>query len=227
MKKFKKILSLMLSMIMVTFSGTNAFAGNIKVTNTNKVTSYIDSNKIIERCSFVDNGVNVLIERITLEDGSSIISINKDGEIEILKAINNYEMLYNSIILENARNGIKANRASVDVHGSNFYHRYLASVSYTISNKELKTYTSIFSAILLNGLGLPMAGANILANFLYNQATDNGRIYSAEVDQTTYEVFFSYDDVYYCHCYHNNITYYDSGDHYLGSESQTYEAVGG
>lgn len=47
------------------------------------------------------------------------------------------------------------------------------------------------------------------------------------VNQTLYEVHFSYDDMYYTHCYHEVMKSYDTGGHLIDTTVMYKQAIGG
>lgn len=51
--------------------------------------------------------------------------------------------------------------------------------------------------------------------------------YKMEISQKLYEVYFSYDNVYYTHCYHEVIKSYDTGNHLIDTRTEYHQSVGG
>lgn len=51
--------------------------------------------------------------------------------------------------------------------------------------------------------------------------------YRIVVSQKLYEVYFTYDNVYYTHCYHEVIKSYDTGNHLIDTRTEYHQSVGG
>ena len=133
---------------------------------------------------------------------------------------------------------LPATRGS-EITGSQFKHKYIASSGYIKVDNALeviaKGATGIAFAILAyNGIIVISASSLLwldIASTVIDtvaELADDSVVDSMDVKTTSYEVVFSYDNVYYMHCYHQNIQLKDSGNHDVGAESKDYyQSIGG
>ena len=82
------------------------------------------------------------------------------------------------------------------------------------------------TGIIMTLFALPGGVALALGSYLYTIAAAVSP-YRMVIYTNYYEVLFSYDNVYYTHCYHEIISSYDSGNHLIGTNIDYYQAIGG
>lgn len=78
----------------------------------------------------------------------------------------------------------------------------------------------------MGAFGLPGATAVAIGSLLYTVISALSP-YKVVVSQKLYEVFFSYDNVYYTHCYHEILQSYDTGNHLIETRTEFHQAVDG
>lgn len=119
-----------------------------------------------------------------------------------------------------------------EIIGSQFKHVYIGSPgSSTIYGSEISKSmtTAAFAAALYSRIPLaPYAAlvgiAGITLGYI-NAMTDWP--YKVVIYSYTYEVLFSYDNIYYTHCYHTNSYIYDASNTLVDVEYDYYQAIGG
>lgn len=72
----------------------------------------------------------------------------------------------------------------------------------------------------------PAAALTGVAGLIFSLMADNP-YHKITVSSSTYEVLFSFDNVYYTHCYHQIIKVYDSSNNYVETLRNYDQAVGG
>ena len=79
---------------------------------------------------------------------------------------------------------------------------------------------------VVSALNVPAGVAVSIGSYIYGAI---GTLSPAKmvVNQTLYEVHFSYDDMYYTHCYHEVMKSYDTGGHLIDTTVMYKQAIGG
>lgn len=119
---------------------------------------------------------------------------------------------------------------SRDITGSQYKHVYISSDNYTVSNIAVQQIiiggASTAAGLIISALGLPGGTALAIGTFIYTVAAALSP-YRIVVSQKLYEVYFTYDNVYYTHCYHEVIKSYDTGNHLIDTRTEYHQSVGG
>lgn len=117
-----------------------------------------------------------------------------------------------------------------DLTGSQYKHVFISSRNYTITNDAVGQIlvggASTAAGILIAELGLPGGIALSLGSLVFTVISALSP-YKVVVAQSLYEVYFSYDNVYYTHCYHEYVKTYDTGNHLIETRTDYYQVVGG
>lgn len=218
----KKIISITMCLIMLF---TLLPVVEVKAETTQSVFEITNDGTIIEKELYMDSdNISVILERITKPSGNTKLTLTKGAITQTYNSTIDYLGLKS--FLDNSYNSSGVLRA-VDVHGPNFKHTLFSINQKTISRAEAKVSASAVATILGSYLGLPLSACGVLGRSIYEMVTNNGTIYSVKVSEEIYEVFFKSDNVYYTHCYHEKVTSYDSGGHYISETTSMYERVGG
>ena len=103
---------------------------------------------------------------------------------------------------------------------------YCAIVSSHITRDRIVHKFLTAAGIIVSALNVPAGVAVSIGSYIYGAI---GTLSPAKmiVNQTLYEVHFSYDDMYYTHCYHEVMKSYDTGGHLIDRTVMYKQAIGG
>lgn len=191
---------------------------------------------VIERMEFTDtDGSRVYMNRVIHINGTAEFTTIKNGKstVEYLSG-HDYNVFY---ALANSTNKqtdkITHNDEMLkggDLTGSQYKHVYISSNNYTITNTAVQQIiiggASTAAGLIISALGLPGGTALAIGTFIYTVCAALSP-YKMEISQKLYEVYFSYDNVYYTHCYHEVIKSYDTGNHLIDTRTEYHQSVGG
>lgn len=208
-------LALMFSMLTINAAAANASNGL-------NISYRMDGENVVETIVFPDatmirtiapNGVMTIK---TIEDGSVSTSELK-ADYKLYKKI--YESQY-SVVPEGS-----------EITGSQYKHRYVGTPGpVTITRQEIiqcRTAASL-AKVILGKSSISAFVAFSVAEYMLKKAVDTSTYERVVVNSLTYEVLFVHDNSYYTHCYHQTLSYYNSGAStpFL-TETDYYQAVGG
>lgn len=208
-------LALMFSMLTINAAAANASNGL-------NISYRMDGENVVETIVFPDatmirtiapNGVMTIK---TIEDGSVSTSELK-ADYKLYKKI--YESQYSVV------------PAGSDITGSQYKHRYVGTPGpVTITRQEIiqcRTAASL-AKVILGKSSISAFVAFSVAEYMLKKAVDTSTYERVVVNSLTYEVLFVHDNSYYTHCYHQTLSYYNSGAStpFL-TETDYYQAVGG
>lgn len=218
----KKIFTVLLTFTLII--GT-CFTANAN-TNQSKYTYSIANGVITEKSSFFDDEGNLIqLTRITQPNGNTQVT-SICGEEKIVKTGNiNYNVIKSRISHEESTRGDSQYRADI-THGPNCYHVELATNEITVTKEEAGASAAALAAVLATSFTANPSIIASVAGKAYRFFSSSDINYEIITEQVN-EVYFKADDVYYTHCYHDNIDCYDDFDHYVKSYSLRHEAVGG
>lgn len=183
----------------------------------------LDDGTIVE--TYIDNSSNSIIERITASDNSTVVKLTANGNTVEYKGNINYNLLKISLYQpENLNNALPR---GVDVHSTNFKHLFMSSNKATVTQAQIIGGASAIAGAIGAYLSIDIKLCIKIGRTIATIVEKNSKVYSCEIYENVYQVNFSYDNEYYTHCYHENVQYYDSGNHIISSEVSTYERVGG
>lgn len=168
-------------------------------------------------------------ERIVTRDGTSILEIIFNGETKRYINSVDYTIFFNAAsdyIL-----GLNRHRISLrgsDLTGPNYKHVFVGETTRTYydSDWDATALSATLYAAFAGMFGLPYAGIATLVTIAIPLITTYDP-YKLVVNSGTYEVKFTYDNVYYTHCYHLVLKCYGSGNHLLETGRDYYQSVGG
>lgn len=232
---FRKIFALFLTAILCfNTSNITAFA---QTHNLSENISYeMRGNDVIESMEFTDiDGAKVYMERVIHMDGTAEFTTTKNGKTDVVHLTNHdYNVFYNLAnfgsdeVAENLHNTLLSR--SGDLTGSQYKHIFIASNSYTFNNTQVQQIAALgvseAAGLLISVFGLPGGTAVKIGGIIYAVIAALSP-YKVVVNQDLYEVHFSYDNVYYTHCYHEVIKSYDTGNHLIETRTEYYQVVGG
>lgn len=208
-------LALMFSMLTINAAAANASNGL-------NISYRMDGENVVETIVFPDatmirtiapNGVMTIK---TIEDGSVSTSELK-ADYKLYKKI--YESQYSVV------------PAGSEITGSQYKHRYVGTPGpVTITRQEIiqcRTAASL-AKVILGKSSISAFVAFSVAEYMLKKAVDASTYERVVVNSLTYEVLFVHDNSYYTHCYHQTLSYYNSGAStpFL-TETDYYQAVGG
>lgn len=208
-------LALMFSMLTINAAAANASNGL-------NISYRMDGENVVETIVFPDatmirtiapNGVMTIK---TIEDGSVSTSELK-ADYKLYKKI--YESQYSVV------------PAGSEITGSQYKHRYVGTPGpVTITRQEIiqcRTAASL-AKVILGKSSISAFVAFSVAEYILKKAVDTSTYERVVVNSLTYEVLFVHDNSYYTHCYHQTLSYYNSGAStpFL-TETDYYQAVGG
>ena len=208
-------LALMFSMLTINAAAANASNGL-------NISYRMDGENVVETIVFPDatmirtiapNGVMTIK---TIEDGSVSTSELK-ADYKLYKKI--YESQYSVV------------PAGSEITGSQYKHRYVCTPGpVTITRQEIiqcRTAASL-AKVILGKSSISAFVAFSVAEYMLKKAVDTSTYERVVVNSLTYEVLFVHDNSYYTHCYHQTLSYYNSGAStpFL-TETDYYQAVGG
>lgn len=234
-KRCNKVISIVLTIIL--FISTTP---KHTLANTDIVLKTIDysmfGTDVIEKMKFIDSdGIQVQMTRIIHTDGTAELITIKDDE-ETIDYLNNHDYnLFYELANDSYELGQNSNLHGImtrgsDIIGSQYKHIFISSRNYTITNDAIGQIlvgtASTAAGILISALGLPGGVALSLGSLVFTVVSALSP-YKMVISQSLYEVLFSYDNVYYTHCYHEYIKSYDTGNHLIDTRTDYYQAVGG
>lgn len=208
-------LALMFSMLTINAAAANASNGL-------NISYRMDGENVVETIVFPDatmirtiapNGVMTIK---TIEDGSVSTSELK-ADYKLYKKI--YESQYSVV------------PAGSEITGSQYKHRYVGTPGpVTITRQEIiqcRTAASL-AKVILGKSSISAFVAFSVVEYMLKKAVDTSTYERVVVNSLTYEVLFVHDNSYYTHCYHQTLSYYNSGAStpFL-TETDYYQAVGG
>ena len=196
----------------------------------------MNGSDVVENLEFTDtDGIRVYMNRVIHTDGTAEFTTIKDGKSSVEHLTNHdYNVFYslaNPAVNEvGKRTYNSALGRSRDLTGSQYKHVYISSDNYTITNTAVQQIivggASTAAGLIISALGLPGGTALAIGTFIYTIAAAVSP-YKMVVNQKLYEVYFSYDNVYYTHCYHETIKSYDTGNHLIDTRTEYHQSVGG
>lgn len=229
--------SIALFMVMVIFVQASSIVAFAQTSGLSESIQYsMNGSDVIENMEFNDtDGVRVYMKRVIHTNGTAEFTTTKDGKTSVEQLTNHdYNVFYslaNPTVNEAGKNTYnKMLGRSRDITGSQYKHVYISSDNYTITNNSVQQIivggASFAAGLLIGSLGLPGATALAVGSFIYTVAAALSP-YKIVVSQKLYEVYFTYDNVYYTHCYHELIKSYDTGNHLIDTRTEYHQSVGG
>lgn len=166
----------------------------------------------------------MLFVRETKPDGTTVASVTENGTTYTETGRLDYNRLKERILsIERTGDGISTYATE---HIANCYHRTLTTNHKTVTREEAGTSAAAMAAVLATAFTSNAKIILSLAGKGYGFFANSDIAYEV-VSEEVNEVFFSADNVYYTHCYHDSIERYDAFDHNVGSTTYYYQAVGG
>lgn len=231
----KKSIALFLVMSMfIQASSIVAFAQSSGLSE--RVYYSINGSDVIENLEFTDtDGTRVYMNRVIHPDGTAEFTTTKNGKSSVEHLTNHDYNVFYALANPTGNETGKVTYNNVlgrsgDLIGSQYKHVYISSNNYTITNTSVQQIivggASAAASIIIGNLGLPGATALAIGGFIYAVAAALSP-YKIVVSQKIYEVYFSYDNVYYTHCYHEVIKSYDTGNHLIDTRTEYHQSIGG
>lgn len=217
----KRFVSLCVALVLM-FSMLTINAAAANASNGLNISYRMDGENVVETIVFPDatmirtiapNGVMTIK---TIEDGSVSTSELK-ADYKLYKKI--YESQYSVV------------PAGSEITGSQYKHHYVGTPGpVTITRQEIiqcRTAASL-AKVILGKSSISAFVAFSVAEYMLKKAVDTSTYERVVVNSLTYEVLFVHDNSYYTHCYHQTLSYYNSGAStpFL-TETDYYQAVGG
>lgn len=195
---------------------------------------YMENDNVIEVVEYTDtDNVYTTIKRTIFPDGTGNIILEKNGKEEVYKLTDlDYELFY--LWANRTSSMSRGSTVGKDLTGSQYKHVKISSTKQTFNKTTLAKYAAKSSAAIAVQLvsemgGIPTTVAALLAAEMLDIILDESPDRMI-ISQTMYEVLFSYDSVYYTHCYHEIMKSYNkvNGEYKLIDTTKMYkQAVGG
>lgn len=235
----KRLLSVMLVGVMTFNMSFSACASQSQCNDVNHAMDSITENSCYSEYNYVGTSIqeisNIKINDKTLvsnrlisPDGSFVMYVSDGIESNTIYGNVSFEM-FKEITDEYILRNNTVMPLGSDLTGSQYKHIYVGSSgtktfdSAQISkvNNELSAYSILATFFSWPGAVLT-AGASFLLSVINSKSPAK-----VVITSSTYEIVTSYDNTYLFHCYHQTIKSYDSGGHYLGSETDYVQVIGG
>lgn len=201
------------------------------VERTVQVLYKMDENTVIEVTRFTDiDGQNVTLNRSVKEDGTGELVYTKAQKAKKCKLTNQSYDIFLKLATSKSVSQTRGSTTGSDVTGSQYKHIFVSNLSYTINNTAIAQIeiggVETAASLLIAGLHLPGGTAVTLGSFLVSivLALSPSKVV---INQSLYEIHFTYDNSYYTHCYHDILYSYDSGGHLMDTTKSYHQAVGG
>lgn len=238
--KAKKYVSIILATVMM-FTAPSSVLADTTVVQTEKIVNSVanslqvnyklEGNTVIEITSFTDvDNEHVEMWRSVEKDGSGILIYTKADE-SLTTALSNQDYhLFASLVNAPMTSQTRGADIGKDISGSQYKHVSISSNTATLNNSALSQIIQggigTGASIIISLINAPAEIATSIASFLYNSilASSPSKV---TVAQSVYEVLFTYDNVYYTHCYHEIIKSYDSGGHLIDTTKMYKQIIGG
>ena len=227
----KKIISLSLSLFLSLFAIFPLQSTSIKANDISKddqASSYsFQGESIKETISFDLHGENVYVTRIINKDNTYTMTINDINGTTIKTGTTDYDMFYD-ITEYYILNGEAPNNQRADIHGKNFYHVYVDEFGpETYLHNKFVNISTVSGAISLvaSALNWPAAGLIGVGSFILGIIDESPA--KMVIASTTNEVFFSYDNIYYTHCYHQVVELHNAQHSHYDTRYFNFTSVGG
>lgn len=240
LKILKKYVGIVLATVMMFTAPSSALAdttavqtGKVvnSVVNSLQVNYKLDCDTVIEITSFTDvDNEYVEIWRSVEKDGSGRLIYTKADE-SLTSVLSNQDYdLFASLVNAPITSQTRGADIGSDISGSQYKHISISSNTATLNNSALsqivKGGIGTGASIIIGLINVPAGIAASIASFLYSSilALSPSKV---TIAQSVYEVLFTYDNVYYTHCYHEMIKSYDSGGHLVDTTKMYKQAIGG
>lgn len=235
----KKCLLVLLIIAMITNMSTIAYASEANCSDVehgfasdhlnNCYTEYCYIGESIQEIAYIQINETMLVSnRLIAPDGTFVMNVSDGTDTNIVRGYVDFEV-FEAITEEHISKSNSIMPLGNDVTGSQYKHVYIGSPgSTTIDSTQLSKVTNALSAYSLLASVTPLPGAVLTgaASLLLSVINSNSPA-KVVISSDTYEVVTSYDNTYLFHCYHQVIKSYDSGGHYLGSEKEYIQVIGG
>lgn len=203
----KKLFSVFLLIVMCTI---NIFPVYAETTDSCMVTYRLNGQDVIEETTW-SNQQELCIQRIVHPDGTGEIVVNNGENRQIVSFAGADYSLYCSWVesnpfLDDTDLGFhNVNVKGSDLTGSQYKHSAVISnqtkVYYKSELAGWKTFADTYAALAVSFVDIPSIVLSGLVELTVH-AVENNTPEKLTVRTSMYEVYFSYDNVYYCHCYH-------------------------
>ncbi len=229
--------SIALFLVMVIFVQASSIVALAQSSSLSENIHYsMNGSDVIENLEFTDtDGTQVYMNRVIHTDGTAEFTTIKNGKSSVEHLTNHDYNVFYALAnpTDNETRKVTYNNVlgrSSDLTGPQYKHVYISSDNYTITNTAVQQIivggASTAAGLIISALGLPGATALAIGAFIYTVAAALSP-YKIVVSQKLYEVHFSYDNVYYTHCYHEVIKSYDTGNHLIDTRTEYHQSVGG
>lgn len=208
MKIILKTQMAVLLAILLCFSNTSYINAMEKPVDSCKVTYSMDGDTVIEKTEWIEYA-NMVSYRYVYPDGSGLLKMCVDNiEKTAFLSNMNYDLFLSWVqhaptVCED-ENETHISTLNDDVTGSQYKHVYISSHTETYSNAALKYWSSFSETYWELSLGFGDLPSMVLSSLARLAVDVVGRNTPEKLDVRVYyyEVRFSFDDGYYCHCYH-------------------------
>lgn len=217
----KRFISLFMAVLM-TFSLLAVSASAATTMGGLNVSYRMDGENIVETIVF--SGATMI--RTVTPAGTMTIKTIENGSTSTAKVNADYSV-YKKIC--EAQYGVAT--IGSDVTGSQYKHRYVGTPGPVTITKQEVVQCRTAAALARKILGkssIPALVAFSVAEYMLGKAVDTTTYEKVVVNSLTYEVLFVHDNSYYTHCYHQTMSYYNSGASTpFRTDTDYYQAVGG
>lgn len=196
--------------LLIVMCAVNTLPVYAETANSCIVTYRLNGQDVVEETTW-SNQRGLCIQRIVHPGGTGEIIINNGGNSKIMSFTGADYSLYCSWVESNPSlddTGLASHNVNAkgsDLTGSQYRHSAVISsqteVYYKSELAGWKTFADTYAALAVSFVDIPSVVLSGLVELTVH-AVENNTPEKLTVKTSMYEVYFSYDNVYYCHCYH-------------------------
>lgn len=182
---------------------------------------------IIEREILDGSDGKINFERITTPDGTTKVKVIENGHEYTRESSLDYDALKARIDGSEIKGtGITPYANNVE-HIANRYHELFNQDSVTVTRLEGAISGTAILTILATAFVGPVTALKVVSDKAFSIFTATLDADYEDIYEEAYEVFFTVDDSYYTHCYHDTIKAYTDSGKLKKSWTHRYQSVGG
>lgn len=236
---YNKIISLLIVFILLYPSSSLIYAESDQlqlsmvidhVINSMDIIYDLEDETVIEHITFTDiDGTPVVMRRSINADGSGELVTHKSSHTNTLHLTTQDYQLFLRLLDSPPPAITSVSTQDQDLNNSHYTHLFIASATHTMDSPTIAQIhaggINIAISKIIQHFNPPAGVATHFAACIYS-IIDTHTPSKMIIDHSIHKVHFSYDDVYYTHCYHELIRSYDSSNHLLDTTKVYYQSEG-
>lgn len=208
MKRMRRLVCMCIVMVICILNLNVSYAESRSNTDGIHVVYYEEGNAIVEKTTW--DGLDGQVLRYVLPDGTGRVVYKRGGQIVSEKFISDADYTLYEEWLKKApilkRDGIVdlPRTRGKEITGSQYKHVYIASTEKTYYKSDMdvwKTFADVYADISVDMVNIPSIVLSGFVKVIVNKTIDNTPE-KLVVKTSAYEVWHTYDNSYYIHCYH-------------------------